>query len=309
MSSAVVDRKVRRCHRRPRRRGALRRSAPRSGAEARRACQAATARAPHSRQTLEACRAAAKGSGATPEEQIGLAYALLEQKDVPGALAVAARAEAALWVEQAGPRWWSAMAQLYGRADTCSAAERAASRADGDPAAEQMVADCTRLRRSVGLPRGEGRGVPEAREHEYVAAVQEAQREALRKRTDEAPGRARRIEKAFPGSPGAPLVRCIARAEDRPRARARARAECAAAAEAAPEAIQPQYLLGLVAADEGRWQAARDHLRRAVQFDEGMEVAWVKLATAYQKLGEHHSLEALKAGYQARFGMPLRLPP
>ncbi len=40
-----------------------------------------------------------------------------------------------------------------------------------------------------------------------------------------------------------------------------------------------------------------------------MGVAWVKLATAYQKLGEHLSLEALKAGYQARFGMPLRLPP
>jgi hypothetical protein len=64
------------------------------------------------------------------------------------------------------------------------------------PSAE-VVADCTRLRRSVELPRAEGRGVPETREHEYAAA-----------------------------------------------------------AEAAPEAIQPQYLLGLVAADEGRWQAA-----------------------------------------------------
>jgi tetratricopeptide (TPR) repeat protein len=291
--------------------GAAARSAaapPRSGAEARRACQAATARAPRSREALEACRAAAEAPGATPEEQIRLAHALLEQKDVPGALAVAARAEAALWVEQAGPRWWSAVAQVYGRADTCSAAERAASRAEGDPAAEQVVADCTRLRRSVGLPRGEGR-VPEAREHEYVAAVQEAQREILRRRTEEALERARRIEKAFPGSAGSPLVRCIARAEDRPRARARARADCLAAAEAAPEAIQPQYLLGLAAADEGRWQVARDHWRRAVQLDEGMGVAWVKLATAHQKLGEQQALEALKAGYQARFGMPLRLPP
>ncbi len=201
------------------------------------------------------------------------------------------------------------MAQLYGRADACSAAERAASRAGGDPGAEQVVADCTHLRRSVGLPRGEGRGVPEAREHEYVAAVQEAQREASGKRTDRALERARLIEKAFPGSAGAPLIRCIARSEDRPRARARARADCAAAAEAAPEAIQPQYLLALAAADEGRWQVARDHLRRAVQLDEGMGVAWVKLATAHQKLGDRQALEALKAGYQARFGMPLRLRP
>jgi tetratricopeptide (TPR) repeat protein len=104
-------------------------------------------------------------------------------------------------------------------------------------------------------------------------------------------------------------VRCIARAEDRPRARARARADCAAAAEAAPEAVLPQYLLGLAAADEGRWQVARDHWRRAVQLDEGMGVAWVKLATAHQKLGDQQALEALMAGYQSRFGMPLRLRP
>ncbi len=279
-------------------------AAPRSEAEARGACQAATARAPRSREALEACRAAAEVPGARPEDQVALAYALLEQKDVPGALAAAARAEAALWVEQAGPRWWSSLAQLYGRADTCSAAERAASRAEGDPVAEQVVADCTRLRRSVGLPRGEGRGVPEAREHEYVAAVQEAQLAAFRKRTDQALERARLIEKAFPGSPGAPLVRCTARAEDRPRARARA--DCTAAAEAAPEAVLPQYLLGLAAADEGRWQAARDHLRRAVRLDEGMGAAWVKLATAYEKLGEAQALEALRTGYQARFGVPLR---
>ncbi len=278
---------------------------PYSLAEARRACQAAAARAPASRQALEACRTAAKAPGATPEDQFALAYALLEAKDVAAALVAAGRAEATLWVERAGPRWWGALARLYLQADTCSAAERAVSHAGDDPSAEQVVAGCTRLRRSVGLPRG-GMAVPETREHEYVAALQEAQGKVLRRRTEDALERARRIEEAFLGSPGGALVRCLAGAEGKLRARARARPDCAAAARAAPEAPVPQYVLGLAAADEQRWEAARDHLRRAVQLDDGMGAAWQKLAAAYEKLGD---AQALRAKYQERFGISLRARP
>lgn len=278
----------------------------RSAAESRRACQAAASRAARSAETLEACRAAAAAPASTPEDQVAVAYVLLDAKDVPLALALAGRAEAALWVERAGPRWWGALARFYVKADTCSAAERAAARTGGDPDVDQVLADCTRLRRAVGLPRDDR--VPEAREHEYVAAMREAEGSVLRKRTAEALELARRLEQAFPGSPGGALVRCAARAGDKPGSRAKAAPDCAAAARAAPEAPMPQYVLGLIAADEGRWEAARDHLRRVVRLDEAMGTAWVKLAAAYQKLGDARALEALQASYQRRFGMPLRPP-
>lgn len=40
-----------------------------------------------------------------------------------------------------------------------------------------------------------------------------------------------------------------------------------------------------------------------------MGTAWQKLAAAYEKLGDAQALQALRAKYQERFGIPLRARP
>jgi len=247
--------------------------------------------------------AAAPLLGARPEELLALARERLDARDRPGAIEALLRAEAGLASAGSDGRTWVRLAQLFDRAQTCTAAERAAARAPGVPAAEDVVAECTRLRRWYALPRA-ARGIPVEREHEYVAAIRAAETEVHRERFDRAKARARELEKAFPGSPGAALIACLA--DDERKVAARTKVSCAAAARADPEAFHPQHILGRIAFEERRWKEARALLQRALELDEANGEVWQEVADAHQRFGDTDALEETRARYRTRFGLELR---
>jgi tetratricopeptide (TPR) repeat protein len=241
--------------------------------------------------------------GTRPEELLALARERLDARDRPGAVQALLRAEAELAPASADGRTWARLAQLFDRAQTCTGAERAAARAPGVPAAEDVVAECTRLRRWYALPRG-ALGIPVEREHEYVAAIRAAETEVHRERFDRVSAHARELEKEFPGSPGAALIACLA--DDERKVAARTKISCAAAARADPEAFHPQHILGRIAFEERRWKEARALLQRALELDEANGEVWQRLAAAHQRLGDAEALEGTRARYRARFGSELR---
>src|SRR5205807_10542401 len=90
-------------------------------------CSLARAREPRSAATLAGCQAAAGLPDAPAEIRLVLAQVLLDRDDRTGAAAALARAESALREGSAPPELWLALAQSYGRAEICSAAERTAA--------------------------------------------------------------------------------------------------------------------------------------------------------------------------------------
>jgi tetratricopeptide (TPR) repeat protein len=268
------------------------------------ACDLVSRLAPRARETLATCTRAAELPGARPEALLSLARVQIGRGQTGAAVAALATAEKGLSLSEPPPRTWLELSHLYDRARTCTGAERAAGKAGADALAQAVVADCARLRRLVALPRGT-RGLPEEREHEYVAAVLEAQRDAAAMRLDRARATGRRLAKAFPGTPGPALVDCLVQGYGAEFARAKV--ACAAAARAAPEAFAPPYLLGWIANGERRWAAARTHLRRALELDDATADVWVQLAVACEEPGLEKELAALRGRYRARFGVELRV--
>src|SRR5207302_816780 len=90
---------------------------------------------------------------APAEIRLVLAQVLLDRDDRTGAAAALARVESALREGSAPPELWLALAQSYGRAEICSAAERTVARARGQPGAKEIAAECMRMRRLAALPR------------------------------------------------------------------------------------------------------------------------------------------------------------
>ena len=231
-----------------------------------------------------------------------LAQVLLDRDDRAGAAVALARAESAFRERPAPPELWLALAQGYGRAEICSAAERTAARARGQPGAKEITAECARVRRLAALPR-EAAVAPE-REHEYVAAVLAAQGDVQAGRLDRARKAAKDLAAKFPAAPGAAVIDCVL--HGRARAFPAARAACESAARAAPEAFLPRYFLGLIAGAERRFRDAQADLVRALELDDGTYEPWVSLAAVDESLGELAALEDLKARYRKRFGAELR---
>lgn len=268
------------------------------------ACDLASRLTPRARETLATCTRATELPGARPEALLSLARVQVERGQMGAAVAALARAEKGLSQAEPPPGTWLELAHLYDRARTCTGAERAAGKAGADAFARAVGADCARLRRLVALPRGTS-GLPEEREHEYVAAVLEAQKDAAAMQLDRARAAGRRLAKAFPGTPGPALVDCLVQGYGADFARAKV--ACAAAARAAPEAFAPPYLLGWIANGERRWAAARTHLRRALELDDATADVWVQLAVACEEPGLEKELAELRDRYRARFGVELRV--
>ena len=240
--------------------------------------------------------------GDSPVANLALAHALLDRDDRAGAAVALARAESAFDKGSAPPDLWLALAQGYGRAEICSAAERTAARAGGQPGAKEIVHECARLRRLAALPRDAA--VAPEREHEYVAAVLEAQRDVRAGRLDQARAAAMDLAAKFPAAPGAAVIHCLL--HGRARAFSAAKRTCESAARAAPEAFFPRYFLGLIAGAERRFRDAQADLARALELDDGTYDPWVSLASVDQSLGDTAALEELKARYRKRFGAELR---
>jgi tetratricopeptide (TPR) repeat protein len=245
--------------------------------------------------------------GAEPGASLLLAHLLLDRGDGPGALAALERVEAELLARpDAEEGSLVYLAQLYGRSESCTAAERVAARAKDAEGARRVAAECGRLRTWIGLAAGD-RLVPEAREAEYVSALRAAHRDVEAGRLEAARRRASEVERAFPGAAGPAVVRCAAAA--RAGYVVAARTACGRAARAAPSAAYPQYVLGLVASAEGRWVDARAYLSRALALDDAQPDVWTRLALVHRRLGETGDLEALRARHRARFGEDLKTPP
>ena len=265
-------------------------------------CSLGQAREPRSASTLAACQGAARLPGAPVEIRLVLAHVLLDRDDRAGAAIALARAESALREASAPPELWLSLAQGYGRAEICSAAERTAARARGQPGAKEIAAECARLRRLAALPRDAA--VAPEREHEYVQAVLDAQSDVRYGRIDRARTAAKDLAAKFPAAPGAEVIHCLL--HGRARAFAAAKAVCESAARAAPEAFFPRYFLGLIAGAERRFRDAHAHLTRALELDDRTYEPWVSLAAVDESLGETAALEELKARYRKRFGSELR---
>jgi len=265
-------------------------------------CSLAQAREPRSAATLAGCQAAARLPDAPAEIRLVLAQVLLDRDDRAGAAVALARAESTLHERSAPPELWLALAQGYGRAEICSAVERTAARARGQPGAKEITAECARVRRLAALPR-EAAVAPE-REHEYVAAVLAAQGDVQAGRLERARKGAKDLAAKFPAAPGAAVIHCVL--QGRARAFPAARVACESAARAAPEAFLPRYFLGLIAGAERRFRDAQADLVRALELDDGTYEPWVSLAAVDESLGELAALEDLKARYRKRFGAELR---
>ena len=233
---------------------------------------------------------------------LALAHALLDRDDRAGAAVALARAESALGEGSAPPDLWLALAQGYGRAEICSAAERTAARARGQPGAKEIAEECARVRRLAALP--QGAALAPEREHEYVEAVLAAQRDVRDGRLDRARAAAKELAAKFPAAPGATVIHCLL--HGRARAFSAAKAACESAARAAPEAFFPRYFLGLIAGAERRFRDAQADLVRALELDDRTYDPWVSLAAVDETLGEMAALEELKARYRKRFGAELR---
>jgi Flp pilus assembly protein TadD len=261
-------------------------------------CYVAQARSPRADATLATCRRAVAAPGARSEALLLLGRVLVARKQVAEAVEVLAHAEAELSAGAPEPKAWVYLAQLYARSDTCTGAERAAKRAPDDPAALQVVKDCTQQRRSVALPR-DVKGVPVEREHDYVEAIQKAQRDVDARHTEQVRVRVLEMEKAFPGSPGPPLIACISAGGEKDATQTRT--SCTAAIAAAPEAFVAWLLLGKVAISESRWEDAGKCLQRAIELDDNIGEAWRRLAAVYIHVGDRPALTALRSRYRQKF--------
>lgn len=262
-------------------------------------CYSAQSRSPRADETLATCRRAADAPDAAPEAFLLLGRVLLARKDIARALTVLGQAEIRLSAGTPDATTWVYLAQLYDRADTCTGAERAAKRAPGEKGALQVVKDCLQQRRSVALPFG-AKTVPFDREHEYVNAVQQAQRDIEGGRVKQAQIHVKEIEKTFPGSPAPALIACMS--DGLEKNTSRTKASCTAANDAAPEAFAPWLLLGKVASSEAHWEDAEKCLRRAIELDDNIGEAWRRLAAVYTQLGDSKALADLSARYHAKFG-------
>jgi hypothetical protein len=265
-------------------------------------CSLRQAREPRSASTLARCQAAARLPDAPLEIRLTLAQVLLDRNDRAGASAALARTESLMRDASAAPELWLELARGYERAETCSAAERAAGRARDQPGAKELAAECARLRRLAALPKNAA--VPPESERDYVEAVLQAQQDVRRGRIERARATARDLAAKFPAAPGADVIHCLLQC--RARAFAAAKTACESATRAAPEAFLPRYSLGLIAGAERRFRDAQGHLARALELDDGTYEPWASLASVTESLGETAALEELKVRYRKRFGSELR---
>ncbi|HEX9578985.1 MAG TPA: hypothetical protein VF993_14625, partial [Myxococcales bacterium] len=247
------------------------------------------------------CAGAAALPGSQPRTSIFAAALLLDAGGRSEALRLLQRAEEKLPAAEAEA--WLVLAQQYERGSACFGAERAARRATGLAAADAIVTACAHARHFVGFPR-DAAALSAEREPDYVAAVQAAQEDIDAGRYERALFRAEELRRNFPRTPGAALIEC--RARSRGRAIDLTRTACSAAAEAAPDAFLPQYILGLVAAEEGRWTDAARSMQRAIQIDDGTPQVWASLAAVSVKLRDARSVQDLSVRYQKRFQVRLQ---
>jgi hypothetical protein len=222
----------------------------------------------------------------------------LERGDTAAALQTLARAESGMSAASAAADWIT-LAQLHARAQGCSTAERAADHASTHPAAAVVVSDCKRLRSWIGLARDAS--VAEEREPAYAAAMQAALAQGDVKGAEAA---AAALEQDYPSAAGAALVRCHAAARWQT---ARAKKPCRAAAQSAPEAVFPQYVLGRLAAADGRLSQARQALEKALSLDDSAADVWLSLGAVLFRSRDSAALGALKARYRERFGRDMKL--
>ncbi len=262
------------------------------------ACYAAQARSPRADETLLSCRRAASAANASPEAFLLLGRVLLAKKQITEAVTVLIEAERQLSAVTTDADTWVYLAQLYDRADTCTAAERTAERTPGDPASVQVIKDCTRQRRSVALVRGTT-SVALEQEHLYVEAMKQAERDLESGHTEQGLRHLQELENAFPGSSGPKLLRCLA--DGLGRDLRRGQTSCIAANTAAPEAFAPWLLLGKLAVGESRWEDAGKYLRRAIELDDTNGEAWRRLAAVYVHQRNSKSLADLKSSFRAKF--------
>ena len=245
-----------------------------------------------------ACRRAAALPGAQPQLILYVARRLLSSDARADAIPLLARAEEKIGAE---PEAWLALAQLDFEAGIWSAAERAAVKAGGQSGAQQIAAECARMRSFVGFP---AQAMPAAREAEYVRMALAAHGDIDERRYDRALARAQEMAAAFPETPAPAVIEC--RARSRGRALSLTRSACTAAAQAAPFAFYPQYILGLVASAESRWTDAGTAMRRAIEIDGGTPQIWASLAAVELRLGHSAAVRDLSLRYESRFRAALR---
>lgn len=250
----------------------------------------ACALATESPQLPETCRRAAALPAARAQLLLYVAGRLPPAEAIP--LLIRAEAKASSSEE------WLALAHLDSGVGLWSGAERAAAHAKG---AEQIAADCARMKSFVGFP---AEPLLPAREAEYVKSALAAHDEIDQRRYERALALAHELAAAFPGTPAPAVIEC--RALSRGKALSLTRSSCAAAAQAAPGAFYPQYILGLVASAESRWADAGAAMRRALEIDAGTPQVWSSLAAVELRLGHRKAAQDLSAKYERRFRAPLR---
>jgi hypothetical protein len=277
---------------------------PAGANEARLRCEAAVRQARHDPQTFETCRTAAAAPGAPLELVLAVPQLLVERNELRAARQAIADAEAVLAKREADSRYWARVAQLYAGIEACTDAERVASRLPASSGTrKQIFADCTRSRRWAGLHRAGG-VVPIEREPEYVELVALGRRDIEDRKFDRARQRASDLGKIYPAAPGAQILLCYL--QGRAQASAKGAEACAAAAAVDDEAVIPQWMLGTIAADQGRFDEAHVRLGRALELEDSRAEIWTRLAEVERRRNDSTALAALRSRYRERFGLDLR---
>jgi predicted Zn-dependent protease len=256
---------------------------------------------------LDTCRAAHELPSIRMEIHAMLGAALLERGEKAAGVRELLHAEEVYATRGADAATWLHLAQLFERAQTCTAAERAAARVRGSSVAERLSADCRRTRSEVGLPAdAAARGVPAEREAEYIAGVVEAAGAIRSRKLDDARRQAAELATQFPGSPAAAVIGCLIDARG---GAADAQRRCTDAVEAVPDAFHPRFVLGALFCEQQRWPEAAAHLKAALALDEGTSDVWISLATTLSHIGAPDELRTLSARYKRRFGLDLKPRP
>ncbi|MGZ6143977.1 MAG: hypothetical protein ACXWLM_11605, partial [Myxococcales bacterium] len=145
---------------------------------------------PESATVAGACRRAAALPGAHPQLILHVAARLLDAGAGAEAVPLLAQAEGKLGSD---PEAWLALARLDFQAGLWSAAERAAARASGRSGAQQIAAECARMRSFVGFP---AKPLLPEREAEYVRAALAAHDDIDQRRYDRAIARGEQMAAA-----------------------------------------------------------------------------------------------------------------
>jgi predicted Zn-dependent protease len=195
------------------------------------------------------------------------------------------------------------LAAVAGSIGALSVAEAALARVGQRDAGKELPGEIETTRKRAGLPRDAARlGVPPESEPAYLDAYWSLSRD-VDARASDAGERVAAFAQKFPDAPAPKVLACSR--ELRAGHLAAAGKQCQAAVSAYPEAVRAHLLLGVIAAQGGRYPDAEKAFRRAVLLDPNDPANWRELGRFYKATHAAQKLSQLSQEHETLLGGPL----